>query len=80
MGFTVLGITAGRKDSNSEILLKEALLACRDQGAEVKMINLRDYNIIECTGSVSYTHLDVYKRQSKNIFNDTRLFKLFTNW
>ena len=27
MAFTVLGITAGRKDSNSEILLKEALLS-----------------------------------------------------
>ena len=56
MGFTVLGITAGRKDSNSEILLKEALLACRDKGAEVKMINLRDYNIIECTGCTACTH------------------------
>lgn len=56
MGFTVLGITAGRKDSNSEILLKEALLACRDQGTEVKMINLRDYNIIECTGCTACTH------------------------
>ena len=29
MSFKVLGITAGRKDSNSEILLKEALLACK---------------------------------------------------
>ena len=56
MAFTVLGITAGRKDSNSEILLKEALLACRDKGAEVKMINLRDYNIIECTGCTACTH------------------------
>lgn len=50
MDFTVLGITGGRKDSNSEILLKEALLACKEQGADVKMINLRDYNIIECSG------------------------------
>lgn len=56
MAFTVLGITAGRKDSNSEILLKEALFACRDKGAEVKMINLRDYNIIECTGCTACTH------------------------
>lgn len=56
MGFTILGITAGRKDSNSEILLKEALLACQDQGAEVKMINLRDYNILECNGCTACTH------------------------
>ena len=32
------------------------MLACRDQGAEVKMINLRDYNIIECTGCTACTH------------------------
>lgn len=56
MKYTVLGITAGRKDSNSEILLKEALLACRDKGADVKMINLRDYNIKECTGCTACTH------------------------
>ncbi|MGL4732378.1 MAG: NAD(P)H-dependent oxidoreductase, partial [Fusobacteriaceae bacterium] len=40
----VLGVTAGRKNSNSEILLKEALLACQERGAEVKMINLKDYH------------------------------------
>lgn len=56
MAFTVLGITAGRKDSNSEILLKESLLACQEQGADVKMINLRDYNIMECTGCTACTH------------------------
>lgn len=55
MSFKVLGITAGRKDSNSEILLKEALLACKDQGADVKMINLRDYNILDCTGCTACT-------------------------
>jgi len=56
MAFTVLGITAGRKDSNSEILLKEALLACQEQGAEVIMINLRDYNILECSGCTACVH------------------------
>lgn len=56
MAFTILGITAGRKDSNSEILLKEALLACEEQGVDVMMINLRDYNIIECTGCTICTH------------------------
>lgn len=29
VAFQVMGVTAGRKDSNCEILLKEALLACR---------------------------------------------------
>ena len=48
MAFQVMGVTAGRKDSNCEILLKEALLACREQGAEVRMINLKDYELLDC--------------------------------
>ncbi|WP_294753955.1 flavodoxin family protein [uncultured Ruminococcus sp.] len=55
MSFKVMGITAGRKNSNSEILLKEALLVCQEQGAEVTMINLRDFNLIDCTGCTSCT-------------------------
>ena len=46
----VLGICAGRHGGNSETLLKEALLACQEGGAEVKMINLFDYHIEHCTG------------------------------
>lgn len=45
-----MGVCAGRKDSNSEILLKEALYACQEQGAEVTLINLRDFDIKDCTG------------------------------
>lgn len=56
MSFKVLGITSGRKDSNSEILLKEALLACSEQGAEVTMINLKNYHIEDCTGCTACTH------------------------
>ena len=39
MGFTVMGVTAGRKDSNCEILLKEALMVCQEMGAEITMIS-----------------------------------------
>lgn len=53
--YKVMGITAGRKNSNSEILLKEALMACEEAGAEVTMINLRDYNILDCTGCTACT-------------------------
>lgn len=55
MAFKVMGVTAGRKDSNSEILLKEALLVCQEQGAEVSMINLRDFNLLDCNGCTSCT-------------------------
>ncbi len=46
----VLGIVAGRRNGNSEILVKEALLACQAAGAECKMINLFDYHIEPCIG------------------------------
>ena len=46
----IMGIAAGRKNSNSEILLKEALMACEEAGAQVTMINLRDFKILDCTG------------------------------
>lgn len=41
----IMGVTAGRKSGNSEILLKQALMACKDLGAEVRMINLHDFNL-----------------------------------
>jgi multimeric flavodoxin WrbA len=51
----VMGIHAGRKNGNSSVLLKEALMACREQGAEILMINLHDFNIRPCTGCESCT-------------------------
>lgn len=51
----VLGIVAGRHGGNSEILVKEALLACQESGAECKMINLFDYHIEHCIGCESCT-------------------------
>lgn len=59
MSIKVMGVTAGRKNSNSEILLKEALIACEEAGAEVTMINLRDFNILDCTGCTSCTDRNV---------------------
>lgn len=51
----ILGIVAGRHNGNSEILVKEALLARREAGAECKLINLFDYNIEHCTGCEACT-------------------------
>ena len=51
----VLGISAGRHNGNSDIAVKEALLACQEAGAEVVFINLFDYNILPCTGCESCT-------------------------
>ena len=51
----VLAIVAGRHNGNSEILAKEALLACQEAGAECKLINLFDYHIDMCTGCEAWT-------------------------
>lgn len=53
--FKVMGLTAGRKNGNSEILLKEALTVCESQGAEVLMVNLHDYHFLHCTGCEACT-------------------------
>ncbi|KAB1438429.1 flavodoxin family protein [Candidatus Galacturonibacter soehngenii] len=64
MSVKVMGISAGRANSNSEILLKEALLVCQESGADVTMINLRDYNILDCTGCTACT---IGMSQGKNV-------------
>jgi multimeric flavodoxin WrbA len=51
----ILGISAGRHNGNSDIAVKEALLAAQAKGAECIFINLFDYNILPCTGCESCT-------------------------
>ncbi len=46
----VLGISCGRRGSNTEILVKEALMGAKEAGAEVQIVRLQDYNIKPCTG------------------------------
>ncbi|AGX43541.1 flavodoxin family protein [Clostridium saccharobutylicum] len=46
----ILGLTCGRKMSNSEILVKEALMGTEELGAEVELVRLNDLNIKPCTG------------------------------
>jgi len=46
----IMGINCGRPGGNTEVLLKEALMACEAQGAEVIWLNLHDAKINPCTG------------------------------
>jgi multimeric flavodoxin WrbA len=47
----LLGLSAGRKSGNGEILLKEALLAAQEvDGVEVEIVRLFDLEINPCTG------------------------------
>lgn len=53
----VLGIAAGRKDGNSELLLKMALKAVEEAGHEVSFLRLHDYYIKPCVGCEACTML-----------------------
>lgn len=46
----VLGLTCGRKLSNTEIVVKEALMGAEEKGAEVEIVRLMDLHIKPCTG------------------------------
>ncbi|MFR1828013.1 NAD(P)H-dependent oxidoreductase [Clostridium butyricum] len=49
----VLGISFGRKMSNTEVMIKHALLECEKAGYEIKFIRADDLNIHICTGCIS---------------------------
>ncbi|MBP2644876.1 MAG: putative NADPH-dependent reductase [Firmicutes bacterium] len=46
----ILGISCGRKMSNTEILVKEALMGAQERGADVELVRLQDLNLKPCTG------------------------------
>jgi multimeric flavodoxin WrbA len=50
----ILGIVAScRTMGNSEILVKEALMAAEEQGAEVEIVRWNDYKIFHCEGDAA---------------------------
>lgn len=46
----ILGICAGRRGGNSEILTKYALKGAEDAGCEVALLRLQDFEVAPCTG------------------------------
>jgi multimeric flavodoxin WrbA len=46
----VLGISCGRRQSNTEILVKEALMGAEEASADVELVHLHDLTIKPCTG------------------------------
>ena len=50
MGKKVVGLSFGRHMSNTEILIKEALIACEEAGCEIEFINCEKLNIKPCRG------------------------------
>ncbi|HWR45501.1 flavodoxin family protein [Sporomusa sp.] len=66
----LVAITAGRKLGNTEICVKEALMAAEELGAEVQMINLHDCNIKPCTGCEVCTMMMAKGERPKCIHKD----------
>jgi multimeric flavodoxin WrbA len=53
----LIGLSTGRKEGNSEILLKEALMAAEEQGLETEIIRAMDLRVKPCTGCETCTML-----------------------
>lgn len=51
----VLGISFGRKMSNCDVMVKEALMECERQGCDVAFIRADDLDIGNCTGCIACT-------------------------
>ncbi len=46
----ILGISGGSKNGANDCMCKEALLAAKEQGAEIEFVRLMDLDIKHCTG------------------------------
>ncbi len=51
----VLGISFGRKMSNCDIMVKQALMECEKAGCEVAFLRADDLDISNCTGCIACT-------------------------
>ena len=49
----VLGLSFGRKMSNTDVMIKTALMECEKAGHEVKFLRVDDMDIKPCTGCIS---------------------------
>lgn len=49
----ILGISAGTKNGNNDAMCKEALMAAKEEGAEVEFIRLLDLDLKHCTGCIA---------------------------
>ena len=57
----VLGISAGRNNSNTEILVKETLMGAEEAGAQVEFVRLHDLDLKPCTGCNSCA-MDLFEK------------------
>lgn len=49
----VLGISFGRKMQNCDVMVKQALMACKEAGHDIRFIRANDLDIRDCTGCIA---------------------------
>ena len=49
----IVGVSFGTKNGNNDTMCKAALMAAKEEGAQVEFIHLLDWNIEHCTGCVA---------------------------
>lgn len=69
----VLGISFGRTNKNGDILVKQALMAAKEAGAEVKFINTMNMKIGHCTGCGACSRGRDLGKQIKCVIKDDYL-------
>ncbi|MCX8021739.1 MAG: flavodoxin family protein [Syntrophorhabdaceae bacterium] len=60
----IIGLSCGRLNGNSEILLKEALMAAEEEGIETEMIRAMELKVKPCTGCETCTMLMAKGKES----------------
>lgn len=49
----IVGVSLGTRNGNNDAICKEALVAAREEGAEVSFVHLMDWDIQDCSGCVA---------------------------
>lgn len=57
----LVGFCAGRKYGNTEVFIKEALMAAEEKGIEVEFIRLKDFELSKCTACDTFCNRDIDK-------------------
>ena len=57
----LIGFSAGRRNGNTEVLVKEALRAASTKGVEVEFVRLKDFDMQHCTACDTFCHHEIEK-------------------
>lgn len=70
----LVAFTAGRRNGNTEIYVKEALMAAEEKGVKVQLYRLTEYNIHNCSSCSTTAFCQADTDMEKCIYKDDALF------